>query len=75
LLTKAPVPEASLVLKLVIVGPVVNDQQTPLPVTVPPPFVRTFPPDTAVVAVIDDIGAVVRVANDTEVAAKEISFP
>jgi hypothetical protein len=37
--------------------------------------VSTFPPETAVVAVTDDIGAVVRVGNDTEIALNEISFP
>jgi len=49
LLAKVPVPVPSVVRELLVVGPVVVDQQIPLAVTVPLPSEVTFPPETAVV--------------------------
>ena len=75
LLVKVPVPVPSDVLEPVVVGPVVVAQQTPLAVTAPPPSALTFPPDVAVVRVIAEATAVVRVGTTTAVVVNERSFP
>jgi hypothetical protein len=71
----APVPVPSVVIELVIVGPVVVAQQTPLAVTVPFPSLDIFPPETADVNVIDVIAVVVKVATTIGVVVKVTSFP
>jgi len=62
------------VLLLAVVGLAVVLQQTPLAVTEAPPLEVTFPPLDALVAVIDDIAAVVTVGVVADVV-KVTSFP
>jgi hypothetical protein len=60
---------------LFIVGFADVDQQTPLPVMDAPPLVKTLPPETAVVDVIEVIAVVVRVGTTIWLVVKETSFP
>ena len=76
LLIKIPVPEASEVIELFIVGPLAVLQQTPRAVTAAPPSEVIFPPEEAVVVVIADAAAVVIVgANNGVDVVNEISLP
>ena len=75
LLVKLPAPVPSVVFELAIIGLVAVAQQIPLAVTDPPPSAEIFPPETALVGVIEVIPAVVRVGSCTEVAVNESSFP
>jgi hypothetical protein len=75
LLVKLPVPCPFVVLLLDIVGLSVVDQQTPLAVTEAPPSVVIFPPEVAVVAVIDETAVVVRVGTAIGDVVNVISFP
>jgi hypothetical protein len=75
LLVKLPLPVPSVVNELVVVGAVVVAQQTPLAVIVPPPSAMTFPPETAVVKVIDEGTVVVRVASTIGVVLNVTSVP
>ena len=60
LLVKLPVPVPSDVLVLnAVVAPEVVLQQTPRAVTAEPPSVVIFPPETAVVELIEEIAVVV----------------
>ena len=72
---KLPVPVPSLVTELPIVGLAVVAQQTPLPVIVAPPLSKTFPPDIAVVDVIEVIAVVVSVGTTIWPDVNETSFP
>jgi hypothetical protein len=72
---KLPVPVPSEVFELLVVGLAVVDQQIPLAVMEPPPSVIIFPPEAAVVKVIEVIAVVVSVAAPTGVVANETSFP
>jgi hypothetical protein len=74
-LVKLPVPVPSVVIELVIVGFAVVDQQIPFAVTVPPPSVITFPPETAVVKLIEVTAVVVIVGATTGLVVNETSFP
>ena len=73
-LVKAPVPVPSLVLESFTVGFVVVLQQTPLVVIVALPSLVILPPQTAVLAVIDDT-AVVLMVDKAGSVVKLISFP
>lgn len=75
LLEKVPLPVPSVVREFVMVGPDVVAQQTPLAVTFPPPSEVIFPPDFAVVEVIEVTTVVETVERDTEVVENERSFP
>jgi hypothetical protein len=75
LLVKLPVPEASVVLLLAVVGFAVVAQHTPLAVTAPPPSAVIFPPDTAVVEVTEVIAVVESVAGTTWLDVNETSLP
>ena len=76
LLVKIPVPDASEVVELFIVGPLVVLQQTPRAVTVEPPSEVTFPPDVAVDTVIEVTLVVVTIGADKGVnVVNEISLP
>jgi hypothetical protein len=75
LLGKAPVPVPSVVFESAKVGLVLIDQQIPLAVTGLPPSAVIFPPETALVEVIDDIAAVVSVGTVPELVVNETSFP
>ena len=59
LLVNKPVPDPSVVFEFVIVGLAVVLQHTPRTVTNDPQSEVTFPPETAVVVVIDEIAVVV----------------
>ena len=74
---KLPEPAPSVVNEPAIVGPVVVAQHTPLAVTADPLSLVIFPPDTAVVAVIEVTLVVVRsgTCNEFVIVVKEISFP
>jgi len=72
---KLPIPVPSVVIKLLMVGLAVVDQQTPLAVMVPPPAEVIFPPETAVVIVIEVTAAVVRVGTTIVEVVNETSFP
>ena len=75
-LLKDPMPVPSDVLLLAIVGVfVVEDQQTPLAVTVPPPAEVIFPPQVADVVETDVTVLVDTVAKLMLVVVKEISLP
>ncbi len=64
LLVNMPAPDPSVVLVAsVIVGDGLVLQQTPLAAIVAPPSLVTFPPETAVVVVVEDIVVVVKVAK------------
>jgi hypothetical protein len=69
------VPEASVVLLLLIEGPVAVFQQTPRAVTGAPPSLVTFPPLPAVVVVIEVIAVVVIVGAEAATVEKLISLP
>ena len=56
---KLPDPEPSVVLLLLTDGPVAVFQHTPRAVTVDPQSELIFPPEVAVVAIIDDTAVVV----------------
>jgi hypothetical protein len=73
LLLKAPVPVPLVVFELATVGLGEVDQQIPFAVTVAPPSFVTFPPETALVSVTEEIGSVVRVGN--AVVVNERSVP
>ena len=64
-----------MVLLLLTVGLVVVAQQTPLAVTAAPPSAEIFPPETAVVKVIELAIVVVRVGTTTGLVVNDISFP
>ena len=66
-LVKIPVPVPSVVILFAVVGPVVVLQQTPLSVTADPPSDVIFPPLTAEVEVMEDIGVVVNESNSAVV--------
>ena len=74
---KLPVPEPSLVFVLKeIVGFVLVDHTTPLAVTVAPPSELIFPPDVALVVVMELADTVLNVGSTTGVlVVKVISFP
>jgi hypothetical protein len=72
---KTPVPVASDVLEPAIVGSAVVAQHTPLAVTDAPPSEVTFPPETAVVNVIEVIAVVVTVGAVTGLVVNETSLP
>jgi hypothetical protein len=71
---KLPEPVPSVVTEPDMVGFAVVAQQTPRAVTAPPPLAVIFPPETAVVKVIEVTAVVVRVAVVTAVANVS-SFP
>ena len=48
-------------------------QHTPREVTVAPPLLVMFPPDTAVVSVMEDTVVVLNVANSTGVVAVKLN--
>jgi hypothetical protein len=75
LLVKLPVPVESVVKELVMVGVEVVAQQTPLAVMAPLPSEVIFPPETAVVKVIEETTVVVRVATTIGDVVNEISLP
>jgi hypothetical protein len=75
LLTKLPVPVASVVKELVIVGAVVVAQQTPLAVIDPFPSDVIFPPEIAVVPVTEVTVVVVRDGSTIGVVVNERSVP
>jgi hypothetical protein len=75
LLVKVPVPVPSVVLESVMVGFAAVAQQVPLAVIVPPPSEMIFPPETAVVKVIEETTVVVRVATTIRVVVNVTSFP
>jgi hypothetical protein len=76
LLTNTPVTVPSVVLVArAVVGFIAVDQQIPLVVTVPPPFDVMFPPETAVVVVIDVAAAVVSVGTTIAVVVNVCSLP
>ena len=75
LLTKLPVPVPSVVKELVVVGPVVKAQQTPLAVISPFPSDVIFPPEIAVVPVTEVIVVVVRDGISIGVVVNERSAP
>ena len=66
-LVKEPVPVASVVLLLAVVGLEVVLQQTPRAVTAAPPSYVTFPPDEAVALVIEEMTLVVSCGADDTV--------
>jgi hypothetical protein len=70
-----PVPVASEVFGLLVVGFAVVAQQVPLAVIAPPPSAVIFPPDTAVVKPIEVAVVVVSVGNTTGLVVKVSSFP
>ena len=74
---KLPVPVPSFVLVLKeIVGVGLVDHTTPLEVTAEPPSELTFPPDVAVVVVMELADTVLNVGSITGVlVVKVISFP
>lgn len=72
LLANEPIPEPLYVLESAVVGLADILQHTPCVTTVDPQSEVTFPPEVAVVAVIDEIAVVViegrhNVVNDTSV--------
>jgi hypothetical protein len=75
LLVKLPDPDPSEVLLSDMVGLAVKDQQTPLAVIDPPPSEVIFPPEMAVVVVIEVANEVVRVATIIGFVLNEISSP
>jgi hypothetical protein len=75
LLTKLPVPVPFEVLEPAMVGVVAVAQQIPLAVMAPPPSETIFPPETAVVKVIEVTAVVVRVAAPTGLVVNETTFP
>jgi hypothetical protein len=75
LLVKLPVPVESVVKELVMVGVEVVAQQTPLAVMAPLPSEVIFPPETAVVKVIEETTVVVRVATTIGDVVNDISLP
>jgi hypothetical protein len=74
---KLPVPEPSLVFVLKeIVGAGLVDHTTPLAFTFAPPSAVIFPPEVAVVVVIELVDIVLKVGRTTgELVVKVISFP
>ena len=74
---KLPVPEPSLVFVLKeIVGFVLVDHTTPLEVTAEPPSELIFPPEVALVVVMELADIVLNVGSTTGVlVVKVISFP
>ncbi len=75
---KAPEPAPSCVLELATVGDPVVFQQTPLAVMVAPPSAEMFPPEIAVVVVMEDAEAVEsvgRVITGVAWVVKVISGP
>jgi hypothetical protein len=74
---KLPVPEPSLLFVLKeIVGLVLVDHTTPLEVTTEPPSELTFPPEVAVVVVMELEDTVLNVGRTTGVlVVNVISFP
>jgi hypothetical protein len=72
---KLPVPVPSDVLSLVIVGVVVVAQQIPLAVMSALPSDVIFPPETAVVNVIEVIAVVESVATTIGIDVNVTSFP
>ena len=75
MLVNGPLPVPFVVLLPATVGFADVDQQTPLAVTPAPPFDVTFPPDTAVVAVIEEAAVVVTDGTTIGFVSKTISFP
>jgi hypothetical protein len=75
LLVKLPVPVPSVVLESLIVGFSVVAQQVPFAVIAPPPSDVIFPPETAVVKVIEVGVVVVRVATPIWLVMNETSSP
>jgi hypothetical protein len=75
LLVKDPVPVPSVVLLFVRSGLAVVAQHTPLAVIVPPPSEVTFPPDTAVVDVMEVTAVVVTTAPVTGRVVTVCSLP
>ena len=75
LLMKLPVPVESVVKELVVVGVEVVAQQTPLAVMAPFPSEVIFPPETAVVKVIEETIVVVTVGTTIGVVVNVTSFP
>jgi hypothetical protein len=73
-LVKVPVPVPFDDLSLLIVGAGVVAQQIPRSVMVPPPSLVMFPPDDAVVEVIDATAVVVK-DGITALVVKVKSFP
>jgi hypothetical protein len=72
---KVPVPVPSVVLEFAVVGLAVVAQHTPLEVTADPPSAMIFPPDVAVVKVIELAAVVVRVGITSGVVVKNTSLP
>ena len=75
LLVKLPVPVPFEVKLSLMVGDGVVAQQTPRAVIVPSPSSVMFPPETAVVEVIEETAAVERVAIITGFVVNERSLP
>ena len=71
---KTPTPDPSVVCESVITGLALVFQQTPLATTVAVPCEVTFPPELAVVPVIEVIAVVVTVGATANVV-KLISLP
>ena len=69
------VPDPSEVLLFAVVGFAVVAQHTPFAVTEEPPSELMFPPDTAVVEVIEDAAVVVRTGTATEPVVNVKTFP
>ena len=72
---KLPVPVPSVVWASAVVGLVLVDQHTPLAVIVPPPASVMFPPDEAVVKLIELTAVVVSVASSTGSVANDTWLP